>query len=539
MLPLEISSSANAATFDRDRFLASLNPALCSSSNGRRLMTRLSPLAFGVIYLGEHLLNSDGCITLADAHLDWARRAHEWICPVAEPKAWRHAFVAPRETGKSTWFHLIIPLWAACHGFARFIAAFSDSGAQAAIHLGTVKHELDTNALLRVDFPGLCTPSKRPTGTSEADRQSLYIARDGFVFAAKGIDAKNLGLKVGHLRPDVIILDDVEPDESSYSSYQRDKRLRTITDAVLPMNERARVMLVGTVTMPDSIIHQTVRSAGGVTTADWIRDEKFVCHHYEPIIIEPDGSERSCWPAKWSLEYLQEIRHTRSFRKNYANDPSGSAGTFWTPEDFAYGDIQGVTRTLLSLDPSTTTGTRSDPAGLAVVGFAPPRRLPAGGVDAALASASTVRERHEIKAAFETGRCVVHKTWAVRLVGEELRQYVLRILTEFPQIRLILVESNQGGDHWRAILHDMPVKVSMVHNTEPKEVRAAALLHHYQMGRVVHAERLVEAEGEMGAFPHGAHDDLVDAVGTGVFRFIPPTSRKPQVRVSSDTRSYA
>src|SRR3546814_3895779 len=50
------------------------------------------------------------------------------------------------------------------------------------------------------------------------------------------------------------ILDDIEPDESNYSQYQMRKRLTTIIDTVLAMNERAHVALIGTVTMPGSIV---------------------------------------------------------------------------------------------------------------------------------------------------------------------------------------------------------------------------------------------------------------------------------------------
>lgn len=42
----------------------------------------------------------------------------------------------------------------------------------------------------------------------------------GLSFAARGIDAASLGMKVGEKRPDLLILDDIEPDESSYSAYQ-------------------------------------------------------------------------------------------------------------------------------------------------------------------------------------------------------------------------------------------------------------------------------------------------------------------------------
>jgi hypothetical protein len=65
---------------------------------------------------------------------------------------------------------------------------------------------------------------------------------------------------VGEKRPDLIILDDVEPSESNYSAYLAEKRLSTIQNAILPLNEWARVVWVGTVTTDGSLIHQAVKS---------------------------------------------------------------------------------------------------------------------------------------------------------------------------------------------------------------------------------------------------------------------------------------
>jgi hypothetical protein len=49
-------------------------------------------------------------------------------------------------------------------------------------------------------------------------------------------------------RSDVLILDDVEPDEANNTPYLAEKRLGPIIDSVFPLNVRARVRLVGTAT---------------------------------------------------------------------------------------------------------------------------------------------------------------------------------------------------------------------------------------------------------------------------------------------------
>ena len=339
----------------------------------RKAATRHDPLMFALIYLGRHLKGdaTGGKVTLSEVHLAWAEAAKSWMTPADTPQADRHAEIAPREMGKSTWWFLLLPMWAAAHGWVRFAAAFAATPGQAETHLASFKSELDNNALIRHDYPDLVAPKTRGRGQVEADRVSLYHARSGFVFAASGIDASNLGIKVGDQRPDLIVLDDIEPHEARYSAALAAKRLDTLRSAIFPLNVRAHVVIVGTVTMPGSIIHQLVRSAQGLVLDDdekWIEEESIEAHHYPAIIPNDDGTRRSVWPEAWAYEWLASIEHTRTYAKNYANDPRGIDGDYWTLDDIETGDLPGVTRVLVSVDPAVTTKGTSDYTGIAVIG---------------------------------------------------------------------------------------------------------------------------------------------------------------------------
>lgn len=500
----------NSATFDLDTYLAGIDSRLLTSSEGRQVLTRLDPLLFALLYLPHHMKGKQTGeqITLADCHLDWARRARQWVRPVTEPRSARDVYISPRESAKSTWWFLIIPMWAAAHGFVKFVAAFSDSASQAETHLATFKGELDGNRLLREDFPELTTPATRPRGSVVADRQSQIQMASGFTFAARGIDSGNLGLKVGRQRPDALICDDIESGEANYSVHQARKRLSTLQNVILPLSEFARVVVVGTTTMAGGLIHQCVKS---VTTtekpADWITEDKFRVHYYEPIINTGDG-ERSIWPAKWPMTYMRDVRATRSFKLNFLNQPSSANSDYWTEDDFTYGRFP-VVHTYLSVDGAVTTKTKSDYTGLAVVGCAPAR---------------PARDGQRSMPA----RCLVEHAEAVKLKGRALRERVLQLLDSYPEVSAILVEANQGGDLWHEVFLNMPVRVITFSNSEAKEVRAARLLNLYQLlpPRVVHAQSLPALEEQMCAFPNGLNDDLVDAVGNPVLRFLRPPPKK-------------
>jgi phage terminase large subunit-like protein len=158
-----------------------------------------------------------------------------------------------------------------------------------------------------------------------------------------------------------------------------------------------------------------------------------------------------------------------------------------------------------------TTTKESDYTGLAVVGFQPAKR--------------------ENGRRTQPARCVVKYARAVKLKGDHLRNKVLQILESFPEIRAILVETNQGGDMWFDTLHGMPVKIIALHNEEKKESRAGRLLNLYQLipTRVTHSQNLYTLEEQMVAFPNGPNDDLVDAVGNAVLKYLRP-ERRPKVR---------
>jgi hypothetical protein len=502
-----VGSAVTIETFDPEAYVASFGGRLGTPAR-RRALTARDPMLFALTYLARHLRDADGRTTFADPHLDWFRQALEWAEPVTEPRQWRRAYIAPRASGKSTMWYLLVPCWAAAHGYTRFVAAFSDSATQAETHLSTLKDELDTNHLLREDYPDLCTAARRPSGVTIADNRAMLYTRAGFVFAARGIDSAVLGLKVGARRPDALLLDDVEDDESSYSAAQAEKRLRTIQDAILPLNDRARVVLVGTVTMAGSVVHQLVRSASGEVPEPWIGEERFRACHYPPIVVGDDGVERSTWPAKWAMSYLDEIRHTRSFKKNFLNDPMGTDGGYWNDADFRYGPLEGVTGQILSIDPAVTTKTTSDYTGIAIIGYAP-------------GQTSTDARGRPVRL---PSRCVVEEAWEIRLTGDPLRTHVLGLLVRFPLIRAVLVETNQGGENWRAVLHHLPVRLIEVHQSAKKEVRAAAALNLYQRGRVKHARRLVRLEEQMVAFPRGRYDDMVDATVSCLNRALTPPS---------------
>jgi hypothetical protein len=469
---------------------------LLSIPEGRIELTKYNPLLFALIYLPHHLQNSKGEITLSEFHIDLAEYGKNWIHPPTSPKQNRDAWIAPRESGKSTWIFLILPLWAAAHNHVKFIAAFSDAASQAETHLITFKNELDTNEYLQIDYPELCKPKiVSTTGRALANNSWRIVQSNDFIFDANGIDTNSLGKKVFGQRPDLIILDDIEKGEKNYSEYQAGQQLNTVFDDIAPMNIYARMVFVGTTTMPNSIMDQFRKFSEFPDDPElqWIKDQNVKAHYYPAIMQNEDGTERSVWEEKWSLEWLKSQRHLRDFAKNYMNRPINVDGTFWANEDITIEDLKDYGNTIISVDPAVTKNKVSDYTGIAVL---------SRGIDDLGNSVIYVREAQQVK-----------------LSPSDLSDKV-RDLAEIYDAGLLYVETNQGGDLWQDVFKEIPIKYRSKHQKLSKQIRAGKALNYYQQGKVRHSAHFPALEEQMWSFPKVSHDDVLDAVVTGVLYFL-------------------
>jgi hypothetical protein len=493
------------------------------SSVARAALTKDDPLLFALVYLSHHLysVETGDKLSFAEFHLDLLEHAKEWLEKARKPREHRNAYVAPRGCGKSTWLFLLLPVWAAAHKHVKFIVAFSDSAEQSKNHLATIRGEFDTNDLLQQDFANLCEPKvRRPGGPVGkklvASRTDMIEQANGFIMVAKGSGTAARGLKVGKLRPDLIVLDDIEPGEEKYSPTIMRHRLRWMLETVFHLNEFARVVIVGTVTAPGSIMHQLVEFElhPEENEEEWIEDQNISVHYYEPIILDDDGTERSCWPGKWTLEYLKKHEHTKEYKKEFLNQPVSLNGTYWSDEDFTYADLPTV-RTALTIDPAVTSHANSHDTGIAIVGLWHPK--------AGLRLLDETQVPEKLQGSLLSPMLVVKFATRVRLSPQKLRESVLWYLEQWPEINEVVVETNQGRDTWTMVFHHMPVRVRQTWSALPKPVRLTRLLNLYQRGKVVHARPIPRLEQQQCAYDGSERSDepdIIDAVEIGARHFL-------------------
>lgn len=501
--------------FEWQSYLRRYDPRLMQSSEGRRAICHMDPFAFSLIYFREWLSSPEtgGAVTFWQFHAD----SYEWALTWPGDQGHmgnRHAWMAPRGSAKSTIHFRILPIWALAYEHRGYAAIFTKATAKAEEHMQAVRLQLRHNALLRLDFPELCEPMMT-NGKAAHDTLSVYMATSGAVLTASGMDSSVLGASIDGKRADLIVLDDVEGDESNYSPYQARKRLNTITGAIGFYNTNAIWSWVGTTTMYGGLTHDMVRTTTGLPQDSyeaapelgWVREQKLNVHHYRALPTDPDTGETvSCWPARWATADLVAISHTRDFAMQMDNMPSLGDEGMWSAADFTYVDRENDdhSRQALFVDPSVTQTAESDYTGLCVSQYPWP-------------------SRGEVSRG-QPGRVEILHSERVKKTGHNLRDHIMRLLTRFPHCRRVIVEDNQGAALWLEVFADLPVEVELIHATASKEVRAGHALVKYQSRptQVVHVGRFPGVEGVMQAFPLVAHDDDLDALVYAVLYWLSP-----------------
>lgn len=168
------------------------------------------------------------------------------------------ALAMPRGSGKTSICERAI-LWAALYGYRRFIVAIGDGEAAASEILDTVKNEIETNVKLAEDFPEVCfpvakldrivqrckgqlcngTPTRMSWGKGKIILPTIKGSlSSGTVIASVGITGRIRGMKAStadgsDIRPDLVLIDDPQNDESAASVEQNAKRLRILRGAIL------------------------------------------------------------------------------------------------------------------------------------------------------------------------------------------------------------------------------------------------------------------------------------------------------------------
>ena len=146
--------------------------------------------------------------------------------------------VAPREQGKSTIFARILLIWLCCYDYVKFVTYFRANAELAEAFLLDTMSEFESNEKLIKDYGNLKGPIWN---------KGMYSLKNGAVFAAVGMGANIRGLVHKHMRPDLIILDDLTSDQNKNSPRMLDQIYDWIVSAIFGLSKDAVILYLNTI----------------------------------------------------------------------------------------------------------------------------------------------------------------------------------------------------------------------------------------------------------------------------------------------------
>lgn len=167
------------------------------------------------------------------------------------------AIAAPRGHAKSTAGTLAYGLAELLFRSSRYLLIVSDTEAQATMFVRAMAQELQEND----DLIALFHPKKNEKGEVQFPKDSeadiIVEFEDGYTFRVmgKGAEQKLRGLLWNGMRPDLVIIDDLENDELVMNKDRRDKLRRWFNAALRPaMSPRGKLRMWGTILHMDSLL---------------------------------------------------------------------------------------------------------------------------------------------------------------------------------------------------------------------------------------------------------------------------------------------
>jgi len=257
-----------------------------SLSHKRIEIAKQGPWKFAQVYLPHLLVAQDDVYDKDPKQFDDAKiiveagtsvdasAFHHMLYEVADtpaPTKAREGIVAPRGFAKSTAITIVVLYWAAFM-FRKFVLWTSETASQVEELVAAVIDEIEFNEALLQDFPHMAA-KRDPNGNYVKFTDRDMVLESGFRLSARGTRKATRGLKRGANRPDAVICDDAEGEDSVGSGYKKTRHwlTRVLGPAISP---RGDIYWLNTLVEWESITGAMIKAE-----EDWTRN--WNVHHLQ------------------------------------------------------------------------------------------------------------------------------------------------------------------------------------------------------------------------------------------------------------------
>jgi predicted phage terminase large subunit-like protein len=340
--------------------------------------------------------------------------------------------------------------------------------------------------------------------TKDGETDMIVNFEDGWEARVriKGAGQRVRGMNWGaeRIRPDLIVIDDLEDDEAVESKERRDKLNQWLQKALLPTLDKqvGQVRVVGTILHNDSTLAKLIGSSAWYSKL-YKAHESF------------DDFTNLLWPEMWSEETLRAERQSyidmgnpEGYSQEYLNDPSDLQNPFFREEDFLPIDEEDRLKPkhyYIGIDFALSRKTHSDFTVMVVGGY---------DADGILYIEDVRRMRTD-----DTSEIVDEVFSLVNRYSPEM------LLIEGGAIANAIVPTIEYEMRQRNRFTGVQIYTAI----QDKQSRAAAIQQRMRVGgvRVDHdAPWFEDYKHELRRFPRGKKDDQVDAtawLGRGINEF--------------------
>lgn len=501
----------------------------------RRQLAAESPSAFASVYLGRHFLK---------ARCAMHEALFRTLKSASSTRGRRIAIAAPRGHAKSTIVSLAYPLWCLMNGLEPYIVLVSDTGPLAEHNLRNIRAELESNDLLKHDFPELLCRRVKPC------REGAIALPSGALIVAKGAGQGIRGTKNRSNRPSLILVDDLENREEVVEELQRDKLRSYFFGTLLKLGDsRTNVVVVGTVLHHDALLARLVdpnkmpgwdralyraivqwpdrmdlwerwgRVLSSAELFDGQTGEAGAAAFLRAHRDEMHRGAEVLWPEQESLEMLMRLRLTEeigAFEAEKQNQPLDPAQCIFHPHQFTYWDDKFANFS----DVLARLGDKVDYYGAWDPALGHPR-----GDHSAIIVLAACRNRDEV---------YVVEADVRRRNPDDAINHIVNLAKVYPFHYFMLESNNFQGRMARDIYEvaakqGVSIRVQSLLNTMPKHARISMLEPHLNTGRIRLSRRQTELLEQLRQFPLAKHDDGPDALAMA---FEATRVERPRVHVS-------
>lgn len=252
----------------------------------------------------------------------------------------RLVIAAPRGFAKSYLCSIIYPIWMGCFAPCKEIVIISASETLAKEMLRKIKREFESNQILKNMFGDMITDKWSETHA---------VLKTGVNFRARGSEGQIRGF-----RPECIILDDLETDESVTSEDQRRKLYDWIMRACLPaLTPQGQLLLIGSIISPLAVLKQIIDS-----------DNLWVKRVYKAYKRGVEAPGHELWPELWDHARLQQRKReigSYAFSAEYMNDPMSNENASIKPELIRrWKELPSQLSMVIAVDPAYSEEDKAD-----------------------------------------------------------------------------------------------------------------------------------------------------------------------------------